>query len=175
VDRPRWATVVGVIGLLVGGLGTLSGAQNIFMPQMLEMQKEMFESLSTPPTKSDATQPPMAFPPELAKTLERQFEVPEWFATWSQVNGIVGVLLSAGCIVGSILLLVVRPSGVSLFVVFSMGSLAWHGVRAVVAFQASSFMVMSAIGAAVLGIVIHGSLLLAVKLGDRSAYSSTAD
>ena len=40
---PTWAIVVGVIMILFGGCGTLGNVQKIYMPQQLEMQKEMLE------------------------------------------------------------------------------------------------------------------------------------
>ncbi len=45
MDRPTWATVVGVLGIIFGLLGILGGGQLAVMPAILEFQKEMFSDL----------------------------------------------------------------------------------------------------------------------------------
>jgi len=44
MKRPTWATIVGILGIVFGCFGILGGGQSVFMPKMMEMQKEMLEA-----------------------------------------------------------------------------------------------------------------------------------
>jgi len=46
MKRPTWATIAGVLAIIFGIFGVFGGAQEMAMPSMLEMQKEMMGNLS---------------------------------------------------------------------------------------------------------------------------------
>jgi hypothetical protein len=43
--RPTWVTVIGVLGIIFGCSGILGGGQQMVMPKMLAMQKDMFANM----------------------------------------------------------------------------------------------------------------------------------
>jgi len=166
LEQPRWAKIVGVIGATLGAAGVLGSAQAMFLPKMIEAQWEMMQRIKDSAKRGD--QP--AFP-ELP---EKLFEFPEWFEGWSLLNGIVGVGLSAGCLLASIFLLTVRPGAPRLFLFFSALSLFWHAVRIVAGGLAATLMAWSMLPAAIFGVVVHAVLIAIVLKSDRQAYASQA-
>jgi len=163
VERPRWATIVGVIGAILGAGGALGSAQTMFMPQMLENQRELFEQVA----EAEKREGGGAF----SAFTEEFFEFPEWFEEWSLVNGLVGVALSGGCLLASILLLSVRPGTPRLFVLFCSLSVLWHGVRFAVGAMGTGILAWGLLPGAVFGAVIHGVLIAVVLKSDQGAYA----
>ncbi len=51
MKRPTWATVVGVLGIIFACSGILGAGQEIFMPKIMQMQKELFSTLEKASTK----------------------------------------------------------------------------------------------------------------------------
>jgi len=45
VKKPTWVTVIGVLGIIFGCFGILGGGQEIAMPKMMKMQKEMLTAM----------------------------------------------------------------------------------------------------------------------------------
>lgn len=166
MERPGWAKVVGVIGAIVGAVGVFGSAQSLFMPKMIEMQREMMQQMKESAKQSDQGTFP-EFP-------EQFFDYPGWFEEWSLVNGVVGVGLSAGCLLASIFLLTLRPGAPRLFILFSGLSLFWHGIRIVAGSLVANVMAWSLLPAAIFGIVVHAILLAVVLNSDRRAYASQA-
>lgn len=175
MERPTWATTVATIGLILGCLGVLGSAQTAFMPDMIDMQRDMLDAIAEADrgSESGGSASGDALSRDFIEGFAEQLEVPVWFETSSRINGLVGVVLSAGCVFASILLLVMRPNAVILFAVVSAGSLIWHVVRGAVALEAGGFFAGSAIGGAALGFVVHAGLLLTLGCSDRSAYSAS--
>ncbi|MGD8669435.1 MAG: hypothetical protein PVF31_05095 [Desulfobacterales bacterium] len=45
MKRPTWVTIVGVLGIIFSCLGILAAGQEMIMPKILEMQKEMLSDI----------------------------------------------------------------------------------------------------------------------------------
>ena len=42
---PAWGKVIGILGIIFGIFGLLGGTYEIMMPSMIDMQKEMMDSV----------------------------------------------------------------------------------------------------------------------------------
>ena len=55
MNRPTWATVVGIMGIVFGCFGILGGGQLMVMPKMMEMQEQMWSGIQESMEKQEAT------------------------------------------------------------------------------------------------------------------------
>ena len=54
MKRPTWATIVGVLGIIFGCFGIIGAGQEILMPNMLKLQKEIFAQVEKSATEQQA-------------------------------------------------------------------------------------------------------------------------
>lgn len=184
MERPIWATVVGILGIIFGCLGILGAGQEIFMPKMMQIQKEMFSKMQEtaakqqPNNKSEIgkdfhenNKPNCRFPPEMFKSMQKMWAVPGWFGQWSMVTGITRALISAIYLLASIWLLMTKPVSIRLFYWAAGSSCVLGIIKGVVAFSAlSSFVGIAMVSGSAFGSLIDIVLIIVVVTGDKSAF-----
>jgi hypothetical protein len=144
----------------------MGSAQAIFLPHMMGMQREMVREMNES-AERDGEHPIPEFPEDL-------LDYPSWFESWSIINGSVGVVLSAGCLLAGVLLLIVRSGAARLFLLFSGLSVVWHVVRIAIGAQGATLVAWSIIPGAIAGLALHTVLIAVVLMSDRDAYESRA-
>lgn len=188
MKRPTWATVVGILGIIFGCLGILGGGQEIMMPKMIEMQKEMFAAFekdrdqdqnesgneSTSDQKEHPSSPSM-FPPEMLESMEAMWEFPDWFERWLVVSGIFRALVSAFLLFASIWLLQLKPCSIRLFYWASGLTIFFSVVRSVLAISSMSFIGISMAFGSGFGALIDVVLIVVVATGSKEAFRSQDD
>lgn len=197
MKRPTWATVVGVLGILFGCSGIFTASQDIYMPKMLKMQKEMMIEMDKPTcnkkeqdpcanSSSQSATTPTSLPaqtintiqttsanksnPGIPKAMQNMFDVPEWFEAWSIASGIVKALISAIYLFSAICILQLKKYSIRLFYVSAGASILLGVVKTIVAFSTSSFMAMAIAGGGAFGALIDVVLILVVVLNDKTAF-----
>ena len=171
MNRPAWATVVGIIGIILGCFGILGGGQTMMMPQVVEMQKEMFTTMQEAAEKQGAANAQEAPPEEMFAFMERMWATPDWYGTFCVVAGIVAVCVSGFYIFASIRLLQTKPEAIRLFYVAIGLAIGMAIVKAVGAMATMTFMGMSMAMGGVFGLVINVVLLIVVITGDKEAFA----
>jgi hypothetical protein len=167
MKRPTWATVVGVLGIIFGCLGIIGAGQEIFMPKIMQAQKEMFSKIE----ETVAKQQPNKQSVEIFKTMEKMWEVPTWFGQWSMFTGIAKALISAMYLLASIWLLMIKSVSIRLFYLAAGLSCVLGIIKCVVAFSAlSSFIGIAMAAGSTFGSLIDIVLIIAVATGDKSAF-----
>ncbi len=185
MKRPKWVTIVGILAIIFGCLGVLAGGQQLMMPKMLKMQKEMFtefskniekhqaETSSSEDNIDDQTknleEPAL---PDISKSFDKMFDVPPWFEKWSLISGVLKSLVSALYLFAGIWLLLMKLNSVKLFYCAAGISIALNIVEIIVAFSASSFMIMAAGAGDAFGLLIDVVLIIVVVTGDKSAFQA---
>ncbi len=170
MKRPTWATVVGIIGIIMGGFGILGGGQLMIMPKMMEMQKEIWSAVQESIEKQEATSPQQVPPKEMFQAFEKMWDAPEWFGTWCVAAGLIALLVSGFYLFASIHILQVKRTAVRLFYCAASLSIAFTLVKAVVALGATSFIGMSMMFGGILSLVINVVLLVVVATGNKDAF-----
>ncbi len=164
MKRPTWATVIGIIGIILGLVGLLSSANTIVMPQILEFQKEMITEMQKNIEENEA-------PPEEAMNMfNKIWNMPGWFKTWSVVAGIIGLIISGFYIFASIGLLQVKKSAIKMFYWVVGICIGFTFLKGVIAVSALSFIGISLMVGGLIGIVIDVILLIVVATGDKQAF-----
>lgn len=183
MKKPRWAKIVGILGIIFGCLGILSGGQEIFMSQMMKIQKEMFtemhkrsteKQVNTSPEASEPSQEqkkaPPDFSPEVFKSMEKMWEVPDWFDPFSIFAGIAKALISALYLLASIWLLQIKPISIRLFYWAAGLSIGLSVLKGAVMLSALSFMGMAIMFGSVFGALIDIILIIVVATGNKEAF-----
>ena len=173
MKRPTWATIIGILG----------GGQEIFLPTMLTMQKQMFSEIKkiaeeqqakrNSEINSDEQQsktPNPAFSPEIFKPMKKMFEIPDWFGLWSVIAGFAKAIVSAVYLLASIWLLQTKPLSIRLFYWAAGSSIALSILKGFVFLSAFSFMGMAMMFGGVFGAFIDIILIIVVVTGNKEAF-----
>ncbi len=75
MKRPTWVIIIGIMGIVFGCLGILSAGQDILMPKILKMQKEMFVNIQQF-AEEDPDQD-SSFPAKTFESMQSMWDVPE--------------------------------------------------------------------------------------------------
>jgi hypothetical protein len=178
--RPTWATVVGILGIIISSLGILGAGQIIILPKMAEFQKEMFSAMTKQmerdfaekdtTSKGEHERTNSTPPKEMFEFIQKIWNFPEWFKTWSLIFGLLQLIIGGFYLFSSIWLLQVKPISIKMFY-FSAGAAILLGIiSSVVAVMSSSFIIIMMMFWSTLGIVIHIVLLLVVATGNKEAF-----
>jgi len=182
MKRPTWATVIGIFALIFGIFGILGGAQDIAMPSMLEMQKNVMEGVveaqREAPVENGAeigvekdaeeSTPNMA---KMMETMEDQFQMPDWYSDAAPVIGGVSILISAFYLLAGIFLLMTKEYAVKAIVIALGLSIAWAIVQSLIFMKTANFMLMAQMPMAIASIVIDIVFLIVVVIGSKEAFS----
>ncbi len=167
MKRPTWVTVVGVLGIIFGCLGIIGAGQEIFMPKIMQIQKEMFSKMEETAAKQQPNKPSV----EMLKSIQKMWEMPDWFGRWSMFTGIARALISAIYLLASIWLLMIKPVSIRLFYLAAGSSCVLGIIKGVVAFSALSYFIGIAMASgSTFGSLIDIVLIIVVATGDKSAF-----
>jgi hypothetical protein len=171
MNRPTWATVVGVIGIIIACFGILGSVQLIVMPKMMEMQQGMLSSIQTNIENQEMAMPQGKSPEEMSKAMEKLFTVPEWFNSYCLGLGLAALFVSVLYIIASINLLRTKPYAIKLFYTAASLAIVLALVKGAVLLYGTSFMLIAMAIGGVFSIVIHGILIIIVAVGNKDAFS----
>jgi hypothetical protein len=139
----RAATVIGVVGLLLGSCGASSAGYELFLPRMLDMQREFIATVQAAEAKrhpdADAAE---AFPTEIFAHFERWTTVPESVRPWFPVTGLVGLAVFAALGFAGLLILLQNPLGARILPWAAGATLAWALFKVVLAVATGAFLLL---------------------------------
>ena len=184
MKRPTWATAVGVLGIIFSCLGILGAGQEIMMPKIFKLQKEMFSDFEeiiegeiekeriNQLDQEGENRSSAEIPLGIFKSFIKWFDFPDWFGTWSIISGILKLLVSALFLFASIRLLQMKTSSIKLFYWAAGSSIALGVLKGIVALSAVSFMAIVMMFGGVFGIIIDIVLIIVVATGNKEAFFS---
>ena len=187
MKRPSWATTIGILGIIFGILGVSGGAQEMAMPSMFEMQKDMMTSLSEGTDSKGEDIPKVSWEiekdgeiqkikmAEMFENLQEQFQLPEWYKSWAAAIGGISMLAAALYLLSGIFLLMTKPIAITLFYTAIGVSITWAIIQATLYTQAGSGMLMAQIPGFMASIVIDIVLLVVVLAGNKEAFHIVAE
>ena len=179
MKRPTWATVVGILALIFGIFGVLAGAQEMAIPSMLELQEKFMEDLAqssenASPNASitiedDGKTQTMHMAP-MFEHFKESFQIPDWYASWVVVIGLVSMIISAIYALSGMFLLMVKTFAIRFFYTSITISIIWAIVQILFYSQAASGFLLAQIPASIFSIVIDVILLITVLSGNKDAF-----
>ncbi len=172
MKKPSWVSTVGILGIVFGVLGLLTAAQTAMMPNMIEMQRKMMESVTLTVPGHPRDQQAID---QFKKTIEELWgNPPAWFRAACFAMGIAGALVNAFYILAAVLLLQMKRFSVVLFYIAMAVSIAFGVIRGVTFVNALPLLGMSMLFAGLVGVAMDLVLLIVVATADKKAFSSAA-
>lgn len=182
MKRPTWATTIGILAIVFGVLGIFSGAQEMTMPLMLKMQKEMMHEMGLRKTSDGESVPKMTFEvekegdsttvkiPDMFGVMDKFFSYPEWYTSWAIVIGGVSMLIAGIYLLSGIFLLMTKPVAINAFYLAVFLSVIWALVQTAIYISTGNTLLLTQIPGAVASIVIDIIFLVVVLNGNKEAY-----
>ena len=166
MHRPTWVTIVGVIGIVLAAFGILGSAQWLFMPLMLDFQKNMLSEMSSGAAGSGADQAPV----EMFEFMQKMLDMPTWYPTWSVVAGVISLFVVGFYFFAAIHLLQMKPSALKIFYSAVTAWIALAILKVVVAFLSSPLLGFGSLSGALAGTVVNAVLLVVIITGDKACF-----
>jgi len=172
-----------------GGCSVIKDIQTVYMPDMIEKQKDMVEGLSqSVNTTSDSTNVAdtssavvdksvndEAFK-NMEKTMNKMFYMSDFTKTWMVRFGYIGALVSLAYILGGVFLLTRKDYSIKLAYVVLLLSIAFAVTKGVVlsSEESSGFIAFASGYSQMFGVVIDIVFLVVIVASDKIAYYATA-
>lgn len=189
MKTPTWGILIGIFMMLFGGCSVINDMQTVYMPDVIEMQKNMMEGFSQGVnTTSDSTNVAdtissvvdrsgndEAFK-NMEKTMNKMFYMSDFTKTWMVRFGYIGALVSLVYILGGVFLLIRKDYSIKLVYAVLLLSIAFAITKAVVlSSEASSGLIAFASGySQMFGVVIDIVFLVVIVASDKTTYYAIA-
>jgi hypothetical protein len=171
MKRPKWVSVVGILGVVFGCFGILGSGQMMIMPKMMEMQKNLWSSVQETMEKQGAENPKAMPPKAIFEAVEDMLDVPDWFGIYCAVTGVIGLFVSGFYIFAAVQLLQTKPGSIQLFYSALGLDIGFAVMKGVVAVAATSFIGMMMMMGSMFGVVLSIILLVVTATGDKQAFT----
>lgn len=172
---PRAASVIGTIGLLLGSCGASGASYEMFLPRLLDWQREVVATMAhaehervgrSDPEATPRSVDPM--PSEMLDELQAFMEVPESLRPWFVLSGLTGIAAFALLGLAALLILLRKPRGLHLLPYAAAATLAWAVFKLALALASGAFVLI----ATAPGAIVNGVGAAVLALGAR--YSGLA-
>ncbi len=180
-QRPSWVTGVAITAIIFSCFGLINGAQEIVMPQMLDAQKEMMQTVIDGFTEELESQniennpearEAQEFIQSMFGMLNNIFDLPQWYQSWLVMSGILSLLINGFYLFAAIWLLQLRPPSVALMYVALPLSIILGIVKLVMAHRALSGIAFLMMSGSIIAIVIELVLLIVLLAANKAAFKT---
>jgi hypothetical protein len=171
MKRPKWVTVIGVLGIILGVLGLFNAAQTVTLPSQIEMQKQLLESMTTAARGERGQQAAT----DQFKTIADRFigTPPAWLGSACVALGIAGALVNLAYAFAGISLLRMKRFAIKLLYATLVASIVFSIVRGATYATALSMMGMSMLFSNLLGAAIDVVLIVVVATADKASFPAS--
>jgi len=177
MNRPTWATVISVLGIIFSLIGMLGAGQDMVMPMMMDFQEQMFSRIQEIQEKEFKHKKSESGAEEFNRTketMEKMLETPAWFKTFSVLFGLLKFLVCGFGLFAYICLLQVKPSSIK-FVYWALGlAIGLTVFKGAISVASMSIIVMAMGIGSVFGLMVNIVLLIIVAVADKSEYRYAA-
>lgn len=178
-QKPGWVTAVAIIGIILSGFGVMGALQEAMTPVMIEAQKAQyaqvsaqFEQMIQEMEKLDETanSPVLDMIRKFHTLFQKIMNMPEWFQSWSVIAGLLGIFINGAYLTGAILLLRLKPRGLTLLYLFLPLSIALGITRTLVSVSAFGDGAYYLMGGTLVAAMIEGVLFLTLLRANKSVF-----
>ncbi|WP_200975277.1 hypothetical protein [Echinicola sp. 20G] len=192
MKTPTWAIIIGICMLLFGGCGMIGSTQAVFLPSVLEIQRNMMDGI----TKShdmmyamsvdssmqihDSTAVNSSAEIKMQEKVFREaftqgmnmFSISEYAKRWTIIFGYLGILVAGFYFLSGIFLLVKLPRAIKMVFIALIISIAFSFLQTIVMVfdDNSGFMTLSLGVGNLFGVVLDVILLIVLLAVDKSTY-----
>lgn len=184
MKTPTWAIVISICLMLFGSCSVTKNIQAINMPQILEMQQKMMETMSDEKSKTSTDSllaasgfnnknvPNVGKFKNMNKEIQEMLVVSEFTKTWTVRFGYIGILVATLYILSGVFLIVKQPFSIKLVYIALVTSIVFSASRSLVLISDSSsgLMAKTAGFTNIFGTIIDIILIIVVLAMDKSTY-----
>jgi len=164
MQRPTWATVVGVLGILFGVFGVLNAIQSVALPFFFELQERVFDTV-----KDQAYNDPGA-PVALIEMIDDMFDLSGWQKLWFMLTGFIALIINGFYLYAAIILLQVRQSAIRTIYIVLWVSIMFALIQGLVGLSMSTLLGFGIMIGSLFSIALDAILLIVVSSADKSAF-----
>jgi hypothetical protein len=177
--KPTWITVVAVIAIIFSSFGILGGTQEIMMPQMVDVQKEMVTNITDEYKREMEKYQGQMSPEEkvmqdkflsIFEMISGMFDFPDWYKSWMVVSGILSLLVNGFYLFAAIWFMQLRRRAIPLLCGAFALSMTLGITKIVVAVQALSSFALLMMSGSMIAIVIELVLLIVVLTSNKDSF-----
>lgn len=175
--KPKWVTVAGISGIVIGCLGIIGSIQLIMTPFIMKFQSEIFSTIQKTAESQIQKQPERmrnaaSSPKEVFSMINKMWDVPEWFSWWCVTAGILSIVFSGFQVFASIWFWQVKKKAVKLFFIATGIVVLFVITEIIVNISANSFIGMSMISGNIFWIIINVGLLIPVAVCNKNVFTT---
>ncbi|WP_020405389.1 hypothetical protein [Hahella ganghwensis] len=182
MNKPTWVTVIGILMIIFGGLGILGAAQEIAMPVMMDMHKEMMTAFGQ--GEDGAGVPKISWEIEqdgekqtldmsqFYDAMQEQLQFPDWYKSWGMLMGLVSMAIGALYLLSGIFLLMTKSFAVNTIYLALGLSILWAIIQGVLFLGTDSGLLLAQVPAFLASIVIDIILLIVVLTGSKDVFKA---
>ena len=183
MKTPTWAIVIGICMILFGGCSVTKHVQSINLPNIMSMQQEFVDQISSDSIFSSATDSLLTASEEsdasrekvkqMSQQMKKMFSVSEFTMLWTVRFGYIGLFVALVYIFSGIFLMIRKEFSIKL-VYGALGlSILFSIIQSyVLTTNASDGLLSAALGYRnIFGIIIDIVLLVIVMVMDKSDYN----
>lgn len=177
MNRPTWATVISVLGIIFSLFGMLGAGQDVAMPMMMKFQKQMisqFQEIQEKQMQRKGSESDAEEFNQVKETMEKIWRTPEWFGTFSVMTGILKLLICGFGLFAYITLLQVKPHAIKLVYWAISLAIGLTVLKGAISVASMSIMAMVMGFGSAFGVVVNIVLLIVVAVSDKSDYYHAA-
>ena len=168
MKRPRWATVVGILGMIIAFFGITASGQMLTMPKMIKLQHQIMHDMEASLKGKPKDQAELRKVQDVLQQIIGQ--VPDWFKTAVVIFGVLGVIVNGVYIFACIALLLVKRYAIRWFYITIALSIALAVSRGIAAVLSTKFIGLGVAAIGLVGIVLDVILLVVVATGNKEAF-----
>ncbi|WP_125250354.1 hypothetical protein [Leptospira wolffii] len=162
----RWPKVIGILGILLGSIGTCSNQYLLLLPKATETQRAMFQKMA-PVADTSLDQEKFS---TLADEFDRMTKMEPWFEKWCYIGGSLGILISLFYIFSSIWLLLLKKGAIRYFYFASAVDILFSLTKGIVAFYGPSASGVMSFAQSLVGIGFVAVLLFITASSDQTVF-----
>ncbi|EPG67446.1 hypothetical protein [Leptospira wolffii] len=166
----QWPKVIGILGILLGTIGTCSSEYLLLLPKTTETQRAMFQNMAP---VSGATSDKENFS-GLVDQFDEMTKMEPWFEKWCYIAGTIGILISLFYIFASIWLILLKQTAVWYFYLASAVDILFSLIKGIVGFFGPSITGISSILQSLAGMGFVALLLIITAVSDKAIFREEA-
>ncbi len=174
MNRPTWATVISVLGIIFSLIGMLGAGQDIALPMVMKFQKQMFSQIQEiqerEASKEGSENGSVEDLNQTMESMEKMWDTPSWFGIFSVLSGLVKLLICGFGLFAYITLLRVKPYSIRLVYWALSLAIGLTVLKGAISVASMSLMAMMMGIGSVFGLMVNIVLLIVVAMADKSEF-----
>lgn len=166
----QWPKVIGVLGILLGAIGTCSNETLLLLPKTTETQRAILQQMA--PTSGASTDKKNFS--SMVEQFDEMTKMESWFEKWCYIGGSIGVFTSLFYIFASIWMILLKQTAVRYFYLASAADILFSLIKGIVGLFGPSALGTMSFVQSLVGIGFVALLLIITSVSDKAIFREEA-